>query len=130
MASKKPSAKLGKLIDDLHEARQTRLAAQRELDALKEDEHAREQRVLAELQKAGLEKAAGQHASVSIKINTVGQVAPDEWGTVHAYIKRTGSFDLLQKRLNNAAVRERVEAGEEIPGVKTVQILDLSVRGL
>ena len=124
------SKKLGNLIDNLHEARQTRLAAQRELDSLKEDEVAAELKVLAELQKASLQKAAGKRASVSITVKTVGQVEPERWNDVYAFIKKRGAFDLLQKRLNNAAVRERVEAGEEIPGVKTVQILDLSVRGL
>jgi hypothetical protein len=127
---KRAPAKLGTLIDKLFEARERRLAETRRLDALKKIEDAAEQRVLAALQQLNLQKAAGARATVSITVKTVGQVEPERWADVQKYIVEKNAFDLLQRRLNNAAVRERVEAGEEIPGLKTVQILDLSVRSL
>lgn len=124
------SKKLGKLIDELYERRDARIAMQRTVDKMKEKEGALEQRVIAELQRANLQKAGGEHASVSLTPKTVAQVEPERWADVHKYIAKTGAWDLLQKRINNQAVRDRVENGEEIPGVKTIQILDLSVRGL
>lgn len=127
---KRAPAKLGTLIDKLFEAREQRLAETRRLDTLKQKETAAEERVLAELQKLNLQKASGARATVAIQVKTVGQVEPERWTDVQRYIVANDAFDLLQRRLNNAAVRERVAAGEEIPGLKTVQILDLSVRGL
>lgn len=124
------SAKLGSKIDALYSRRQERLAKQRELDALKAKEEAAEQEVLALLDTAKLSKAAGKVASVSVAPKTVGQVEPERWNDVYAYIKKHGAFDLLQRRLNNTAYRERIEAGENIPGTKSVTVLDLSVRAL
>lgn len=123
-----PEKTLGTLIDALYEARQVRLDHQRELDRLKAAEGEAEQRVIALLNRLDLNAARGSEATVALNPKVVGQVAPEEWSRVHAYVAKTGAWDLLQKRLNNAAVRERVENGEEIPGVKTVTVLELRVR--
>lgn len=40
------------------------------------------------------------------------------WPAIFAYIAETGSFDLFQKRLMEAACKERWAAGIKIPGVK------------
>lgn len=44
---------------------------------------------------------------------------------VLSYIRQTGELDLLQFRISNEAVREREEAGVEVPGVGKMEIYDL-----
>lgn len=41
----------------------------------------------------------------------------DSWEKLYAYIKKTGSFDLLHKRVSLHAVEEREEAKKPVPGV-------------
>jgi hypothetical protein len=48
------------------------------------------------------------------------------WPKFWAYLQATGNFDLMQKRLNDKAIRDRVEAGETVPGVKVEKVPTLS----
>lgn len=122
------SPKLGAKIDALYTAREARLAKQREVEALEERERAAKQEVIALLDSANLQKAAGKLASVSLSPQVVANVEPDAWNKVFAYVKKNDAFDLLQKRINNSAFRDRIEAGEKIPGTTSVTVINLSVR--
>jgi hypothetical protein len=124
--------KLGTLIDQLYEAREKRLAIQRQVDALKEKERAAEERVTEALKAANLTKGAGKRAAVSLSPKTVAQVDPARWNEVFAWIADHEAFELLHKRINNGAFRERVADGDagSIPGIKAETVLDLSVRAV
>ena len=39
------------------------------------------------------------------------------WDKLYAWIKKTGSFDCLQKRLGEKAIGDRIAAGVVVPGV-------------
>lgn len=51
-----------------------------------------------------------------------------DWPTFWAFIRETNSFDLLGKSLNAKATRERIEAGEELPGVAQEKVATLSFK--
>lgn len=119
---------LGILIDQLYAARERRLKATRRLDELKESEYLAEVRVIAELQNAKLTKAGGRKASVSLQAKTVAQVDPASWREVFAYVEQHDAWDLLSRRINNAAFRERIADGRPVPGIKAISVLDLSIR--
>ena len=57
----------------------------------------------------------GKAARVEIKDKVV-PIAED-WSKVYAYIKKTGSFDILNKAINAKAVQERWDQEKEIPGM-------------
>lgn len=40
----------------------------------------------------------------------------EDWDLFYKHIKRTGDFDLLNKAVNRAAVRERWDAKKQVPG--------------
>jgi hypothetical protein len=48
------------------------------------------------------------------------------WDEVWAFIQKTGSFDLLQKRLNDKAAKERFENDDAVPGVAMEKVATLS----
>lgn len=123
-----PKNDLGSLIDALHKAREKRLAQDRKVAELKEQEALAEVRVIARLQNQGLTKAAGRKASVSLYPKIVAQVDPTAWHDVFAFVVKHDAWDLLQKRINNAAFRDRVENGVTVPGTKAVSVMDLSIR--
>ena len=57
----------------------------------------------------------GARARVQVTTSAVPQVS--DWPKFYAYIKRTGSFELLGRGLSRQAITERWEAKKEIPGM-------------
>jgi len=43
----------------------------------------------------------------------------DDWDAFYAFVRKQDAFELLQKRITSTAWRERVDAGQEVPGVGT-----------
>jgi hypothetical protein len=72
-----------------------------------------------------LTKASGGAATASIKVSIVPLV--EDWEMFHDYIETTGEFDLLQKRISVTAWRSRAEEGLVIPGVSSVEDVDISL---
>jgi hypothetical protein len=76
----------------------------------------------------------GMSSRTQISEDIIPVVAAADWPKVYAYIKRTGSFELLNKALNRTAVRERWDAKKQVPGVgkfiaKKVSCTKLSGKG-
>jgi hypothetical protein len=116
---------LGQCADLLYQTREKRYALQRRILELEEVERALKTQIIDTLPKSDASGVAGRVARVSV----VEKVRPqaEDWSLIHQYVKRKGAFELLQRRLNTAAVEERLEAGEQIPGIvlfhdKTVSI--------
>lgn len=51
------------------------------------------------------------------------------WDAVYAYIRQYDAFDLVQRRLTEAAVKMRWEDGVQIPGIEVFPVDDLTVVG-
>lgn len=116
---------LGKMIDDLYEARQVRLKLAKEVDALKAKETALRGRVMRALNEAGLTGGRGDVATVGLTREEVPRV--DDWEGLRNHIALNDAWDLLQNRLSATACRARWTRGEAIPGVTKVEIEDLSL---
>lgn len=59
---------------------------------------------------------SGQVAHIQIKPKVIPRVA--NWDKFYAHVKKTGQFDLMQRRLSAGAVEERWTAHIEVPGVE------------
>ena len=68
---------------------------------------------------------AGKLARVTI----INKIVPEvkDWDALYAHIKKTSSFDLLNRALNRKAVEERYEAGKCVPGVEDFQTATVSI---
>ena len=61
------------------------------------------------------------------KITTDQVPTVEDWDKLYAFIKKTGSFDLLGRSLSATAVKERWDAKKAVPGVGTFNVVKLSL---
>lgn len=79
----------------------------------------------------GLEQSKGKKASVSFTSTTAAQVEGDEgWTQLYAYIKKTGHFQLLQRRVSDPTYRELLEAGKKVPGLQPFTKVRINLRAI
>jgi hypothetical protein len=105
-------------LSELLSLRKRRLELQREADKLEQEEKALAETVIQEMVSLGQDKAKIGDDVVYLK-ETIEPVATS-WPDILDYIKRTGSTDLLQKRLTASAVKSRWDDGEIIDGIEPV----------
>ena len=110
-----PPATLGACADELYRLREQRLEAQKAVDALAAQEARLRDHVIGELERQGATAVSGQTARAGVTFTQLGKVA--DWDAFYAHVRATGDFSLLQRRLNDGALRERWDAGETVAGV-------------
>jgi hypothetical protein len=116
---------LGACADQLFELRNKRLAEQKKVDEIAAEETALKNHIIENLPKSEASGVAGKLARVTVVTKQVPQVK--DWDAFYKYVKKTGSFDLMQKRLTDAAIKERWEAGKEVPGVEHFNAVSVSI---
>lgn len=116
---------LGACADKLFELRDKRLAEQKKVDEIAAEETALKNHLIENLPKSEASGVAGKLARVTVVTKQVPQVK--DWDAFYRYVKKTGSFDLMQKRLTDAAIKERWEAGKEVPGVEHFNAVSVSI---
>lgn len=116
---------LGACADKLFELRNKRLAEQKKVDEIAAEESALKNHIIENLPKSEASGVAGKLARVTVVTKQVPQVK--DWDAFYKYVKKTGSFDLMQKRLTDAAIKERWEAGKEVPGVEHFNAVSVSI---
>jgi hypothetical protein len=115
----------GGCIDKLYRDRAKRINAQRKVDAMKEAEGLLEEHILTGLNVARLEGSKGKLATAAISRRTIARCK--DWPAFFAWVKDTNSFDMIQKRINDSAFRERQEAGVQVVGVEPFESVSLSL---
>jgi len=116
---------LGACADKLFELRNKRLAEQKKVDEIAAEETALKNHIIENLPKSEASGVAGKLDRVTVVTKQVPQVK--DWDAFYKYVKKTGSFDLMQKRLTDAAIKERWEAGKEVPGVEHFNAVSVSI---
>lgn len=107
---------IGACADLLFDLREKRLKLDKEAAKAKAAETALADHIINTLPKDST-GAAGKHHRVQVKLKEVPQVK--DWPAFYAYVKKNNAFDLLQKRLSEGAVQERlVESKKGLPGVE------------
>lgn len=116
---------IGRCADLYAEVRALRLAMDKEVEAVKARESQIREYIIANLSKSDDSGAAGLRYRAQIVTKDVPRAM--DWAAIHQYIKQTGRFDLLQKRLGEKAVMDMLEDKQTIPGVELVKIPDVSI---
>ena len=126
------AVRIGTKIDQLYKLQMQIAAAQAEVkkaeakvDKLKVKYSTLEETIFNTFDKQSLEGAVGKLAKTSIKRSEVPTVK--SWPKFYAYIKRTGEFDLLQRRPSTAACRERWKEKKAVAGVSKFTRVSLSL---
>lgn len=119
------SSHLPDMVDQYVTARAQRLTLQKQVDEMEALEKSLKATIIAKMRDGATKVIGGVVGFVKLQ-HEIEPVA-EEWPKVWAHIQETGNFDLLHKRLTITAVRERWDAGEEVPGVGRRDKYDLSV---
>lgn len=119
---------LGECADLLYQTKADRLAKEHEAEALKAQETALKEHIIKTLPKSKASGVAGKKARIAVANKEVPQV--EDWDALYTYVKKNNAFELLQRRLADGAVKERLEANEKVPGVKIVFIPQVSINKL
>jgi len=116
---------IGACADALYTIRSKRLDLQKKVDALAAEESELREHIICELPKSDASGVAGKLARVSVVRKQVPSVK--DWDTFYRYVKRTGAFELLHRRVADAAIRERWDAGKTVPGVEVFTAVTVSL---
>jgi hypothetical protein len=116
---------VGDFIDLLYMKRAERLNKQHEVEAMEAEEKVIREKIISMLEEQGLGMGGGGTATASITRRVV--ASPVDWQAIHTYIKENDAFDLLQKRINDTAYRDRLEQGEVVPGCEPYTVVGLSL---
>lgn len=110
--------------DRLYACRQEKATAQKAVDALAREEAALKEHLINTLPKGEASGTMGRIAKAHVYTKDVPQVK--DWPKLYAYIVKTKSWDLLQRRLAEGAVAERWEAKKKVPGVELFRAVTVS----
>lgn len=99
----------GELVDLLYRARERRLSMQRETEKVEALENLIKAHFVETLN-ANSTGLAGRVARVQVETKAVPQI--EDWDLFYKYVVKHKAFDLLQRRLNEGAAKERLEAGD------------------
>ena len=116
---------IGACADLLYATRQRRLALSKQVEQLEAEESELREHIINTLPKSEASGVAGRVARVTVHTKDVPQVK--DWAKFYAYVKKTGQFDLMQRRLADGAVKERLEAGKKLPGVEVFRATVVSL---
>jgi len=108
---------MGLCADKLYALRKKRIEEQNKVAELEAEENALKQHIIDNLPKSQQTGASGETANVKIVTKAVPVI--EDLEKLYGYIRRTRRSDLLQKRLNESAVNEILDANKKIPGIGT-----------
>lgn len=116
------------LVDAYKETRDRRLAEQKLVDKIKESEDSLKVKILELLREQEAPVIGGTTHQCTRKVSN--EPFAEDWELIHAHIIDTGDWDLMQKRLGEAAVKLRWDEGEEVPGVGSFPVEKLGLTKL
>lgn len=112
-------------VDLYYQIRTERLAMQKKTDELQEKESALKSYLIEALEGEDSRGMAGRVARVEVKDKE--QPTITSWSDAVKWIAATDSWDCLQRKLSDKAIKERWENGEEVPGVGKIAVKTLSL---
>jgi hypothetical protein len=115
---------MGACADLLYKYREERLQADRDASELK----AREQRLIDYIVD-NLDKDSGGAVGKTHKVEVIREEKPTvkDWPLMFAYIAKNKAWDMVQRRINPAALQARIDDGKTIPGWEPFMVVKVSL---
>jgi hypothetical protein len=113
------------LADAYWSKREERLAIDRQSKVLKAEEDTYKEHLLIAMGKHELSAVGGELCRV--ERNRVAKPTVGDWNEFYQYVRDHDAFDMLYRRLNERAIKDRLEDGENISGLVQVWVDTLSV---
>lgn len=124
---------LGSMIDSLNELREQKRELAAKTKTIEAAFDILQSQIIERLDKEETRKGEGKKAGVSITEVVVGQfdsTDPEARDKLHAYIKKTGYWQLLENRISATAFREILELKGKVPGLVPFTKRNLNLRSL
>ena len=115
---------MGELADEWWTLRASRLAIEKEVARIREQESRAKSALLQSLTENKVTSVGGQKVRVTLVVKD--KPCVNDWEEVYSYIRETGSFDILQRRIGERAVKDRWDDGVKIPGIESYPIDEIS----
>lgn len=113
------------MAQEYDKLRAERLAIEKQAESVKERESELKRQIMDGLQAAKI-NSVGDTKKIYALVQKDEPVA-DDWKALYEHIQATGEFELLYRRINPAAIKERWELGIKVPGVQKFPALVLSI---
>jgi len=113
------------IANQYFKAKEQRLLADKTAAQLKETETSLKQQLMDTLHSQGLNSVGDKQRVYAIVTSDEPQV--EDWARLYQHVQNTGEFELLFRRINPAAVKERWELKKAVPGVGKFPVEKLSV---
>lgn len=117
---------VGTCADKLYEMQQERKQLNAQIDAIKANEAELKEHAQKLLRQQKTSEAKGRSGAISITTEVV--ASEINWEKVFAWVAENDAWEMLTRRMNNAAYRERLEEGEKVPGTTPLTRLKVNVR--
>lgn len=116
---------IGLCADLYHETRSLRLAMEKETEAVKARESEIKEHIIENLSKSDDTGAAGLKYRAQIVVKVQPKLA--DWALFTKAVQESGRFDLIQRRLSEAAVAALWADGFAVPGVEKINVPTVSI---
>ena len=120
--------KTSDLLTNLHTTRAAIKEGQAQEKDLKMKQRELEAKIAIKMQEEGLDKVSNDVCTLSLKAEVVPTV--EDWDQFFEYLKETGQFELMQKRMSATAYRELIAMGTNVPGVKSTELTRINFRSI
>lgn len=108
-------AKIKRNYDKLISSYKAMKDAETQATIAKGNYEAEKRKMLENMEYAGTATYKGDKGTISLTETTVPTV--QDWEQFNKFVLKNEAFDLYQRRVSSTAWRDRLEAGEKIPGV-------------
>lgn len=68
--------------------------------------------------------------TAKVKLRKTENYKATDWPAVLGYVRENGAWDMLTKRLSTVAINDRINTGEEIPGIQHFEKRSIIVTGI
>lgn len=113
------------IVEQYLELKVRRLAASKEVQKMEEQESELKQAIITALRE-GKPELLGSSAS-RVSLSTKYKPVAEDWAKIYQFIGKHNAFELLQRRLTESAVMERLNDGQTIPGINKFPVFDISI---
>lgn len=117
--------KLAGLVDQYYTARQNRLAEAKKVEKLEDAEKALKAKILTALQDQKTKTVGGSIATAEVVYKKFPVISDKE--LFEKFAKKKGNEDLIKHTKNDAAIKARWENDVVIPGIKSEEVVSLSI---
>ena len=118
--------RLGPKIDQFFKLRKSRLSLEKEAEKIKKKENFIRDKLIQSMNEQEVDSASGVLGTVTV--TQPEQFRAADWPAVFAWIKKTGTFEVLSPRLHQNNIAETLEQmtpakqKKGIPGIETVKV--------